>query len=83
MTRREVVTVFVDVRSRAGIITYVAPVNSSVSLTFKLSDVSGMLLGLAIVASNGLNVVTFEEVRASLCFEFTRLSHISNCLRQC
>lgn len=61
MTRREVVMVFVDVKSAAGIMTYVAPVASLVSLTFKLPDVNALFLGLVIVASNGLNAVTFVE----------------------
>jgi hypothetical protein len=41
--------------------TYVAPLASSVTLTFKLSYVNGLRLGLVIVASNGLNAVTFVE----------------------
>jgi len=61
MTRREVVMVFFDVKSRAEIMTYVAPLASSVTLTFKLSYVNGLRLGLVIVASNGLNAVTFVE----------------------
>jgi hypothetical protein len=39
--------------------TYVATLASSVTLTFKLSYVNGLHLGLVIVASNGLNAVTF------------------------
>jgi hypothetical protein len=52
---------FFEVRSRAGIMAKVTCVAISDRLTLELSLVNGLLLGLVILASSGLNATTLGK----------------------